>query len=121
MSDPNGFADRMNSIPKYVASRTLEEPLTWNANLIKGDLVESVSRLKREPGGNLLMYGCGGLARDLTRHGLVDEIRFFVHPVVFGGGERPFHAGEPVPLQLIGTTTFRSGISLFCYQPEPAR
>ena len=121
MHDPEGFADRMNSIPKYVASRTLQEPLKWNANLIEGDLADAVSRLKREHGGNLLSYGCGSLARDLIGYGLVDEVRFFVHPVVFGDGVRPFHAGQPVPLELISTTMFRSGISLNCYRPISAR
>jgi dihydrofolate reductase len=85
--------------------------------LIRGDLAESVSRLKRQLGGNLLVYGCGELAGHLARHGLVDEVRFFVHPVVWGSGERPFHAAVPVSLRLTGTTMFRSGVALLCYRP----
>jgi dihydrofolate reductase len=119
ITDTSGFADRMNSLPKFVASRTLQEPLEWNATLIRGDLAESMSRLKRQLGGNLLVYGCGELAGHLARHGLVDEVRFFVHPVVWGGGERPFHAAVPVSLRLTGTMMFRSGVALLCYQPTP--
>ncbi len=62
ITDTHGFADRMNSLPKFVASRTLEEPLRWNATLIKGDLAERVPELRRQHGGNLLSYGCGELA-----------------------------------------------------------
>jgi inner membrane transporter RhtA len=118
ITDDSGFADRVNTIPKLVASRTLPEPLSWNAALIKGDLAQAVSEAKQRTGGNLLMYGCGGLARELARRGLVDEIRFRVHPVVFGRGVRPFHGGEPVRLRLIAATTFTSGVALLCYQPQ---
>jgi dihydrofolate reductase len=118
ITDTSGFADRMNSLPKFVASRTLEGPLEWNATLITGDLAEGVSSLKQEHDGNLLVYGCGALAYQLARHGLVDEIRFWVHPMVWGSGIRPFHGGEPVPLCLTDTTIFRSGVALLCYQPE---
>jgi dihydrofolate reductase len=89
----------MNSIPKFVASRILEEPL----------------------GGNLLGCGCGELAYHLARDGLVDEIRFWVHLTVWGAGKRPFHTDEPVPLRLRSTTTFRSGVALLCYGPTPGR
>jgi dihydrofolate reductase len=70
ITDTSGFAERMNSLPKFVASRTLEEPLKWNATLIKGDLAESVPRLRRQHGGNQLSYGCGELAYQLVRYGL---------------------------------------------------
>jgi dihydrofolate reductase len=115
-TDDTGFADRVNSIPKYVASRTLEEPLDWNASLIKGDLAESVASLKRQHRGNLLSFGCGELAYDLARHGLADEIHFWVQPAVWGEGERAFHGGQ-VRMELIATTMFDSGITLLCYRP----
>src|SRR5439155_1722083 len=88
-----GFAERVNSIPKYVASRTLEEPLEWNASLIKGDLAESVASLKRQHGGNLISFGCGELAYELATQGLADEIHFWVNPAAWGSGDRAFHGG----------------------------
>jgi len=108
----------VNSIPKYVASRTLEEPLEWNASLIKGDLAESVASLKRQHRGNLISFGCGELAYELATRGLADEIHFWVNPAVWGSGDRAFH-GRQVRMQLIATTTFDSGITLLCYRPAP--
>lgn len=116
ITDTQGFADRMNGLPKFVASKTLDEPLRWNATLIRGDPAERVPVLKRQHSGNLLCYGCGELAYYLARHGLADEIRFWVHPFVWGSGARPFH-GEQVSLRLTSTTVFRSGVALLCYQP----
>jgi dihydrofolate reductase len=118
MTDDRGFADRVNSMPKYVASTTLDEPLEWNSTLIKGDLTEAVQELKRRYRGNLVSYGCGALAYHLVRLGLADEVRFWIHPSVFGGGTRPFHGEAPVPLHLTGTTMFRSGVALLCYRPD---
>src|SRR5215469_9363998 len=66
MTDDTGFAERVNSIPKYVASRTLQEPLDWNASLIKGDLTEAVPGLKRQHRGNLICFGCGEVAYELA-------------------------------------------------------
>lgn len=121
ITDDRGFADRVNALPKFVASRTLTEPLEWNATLIKGDLAEGVRELKRQHTGHLLSYGCGELARYLTTHGLVDEVRFTVFPTVLGEGVRPFGAGgPPVSLRLTGTTMFRSGVALLTYRPEVA-
>ena len=117
-TDDTGFAERTNRIPKYVASRTLEEPLTWNASLIKGDLGEEVAGLKEQHRGNLLSFGCGGLAYDLVKLGLVDEIHFWVDPAVWGSGDRPFH-GRQVGLQLLSTTVFDSGVALLSYRPAP--
>jgi dihydrofolate reductase len=116
--DPGSFAERINSIPKFVASRTLNGPLTWNASLIQSDVTERVAELKRQYPGNLLSYGCGELAHYLASHGLVDEVRFWLHPVVWGDGLRPFHAGKPpVRMRLIGATTFSSGVVLLSYEP----
>jgi dihydrofolate reductase len=120
ITDDRGFADRVNALPKFVASRTLTEPLKWNATLIKGDVAEGVRELKRQHSGHLLPYGCGELARYLTAHGLVDEIRFTVFPTVLGEGVRPFGgSGPPVNLRLTGTM-FRSGVALLTYRPEVA-
>jgi dihydrofolate reductase len=120
LSDDRGFADRVNSMPKHVASTTLDEPLEWNSTLIKGDLATAVPELKRHYRGNLVSYGCGELAYHLVRLGLADEVRFWVNPWVFGAGPRPFHGEAPVPLDLISTTTFRSGVALLCYRPALA-
>lgn len=116
ITDDTGFAERVNSIPKYVASRTLEEPLDWNASLLKGDLAENVAGLKRQHRGNLISFGCGGLAYELATQGLADEVHFWVQPAVWGSGERAFH-GRQVRLRLIRTTVFDSGVALLCYRP----
>jgi dihydrofolate reductase len=118
MTDDTGFADRVNSMPKYVASRTLQEPLEWNASLIKGDLDEGVASLKNQHVGNLISFGCGELAYDLATQGLADEIHFWVNPAVWGSGERAFH-GRKVRMQLLATTSFDSGVVLLSYRPTP--
>ena len=115
------WQDPVNAIPKVVASRSLKEPLTWNAKLLKGDFAESVAALKKEPGRNLVMYGCGEAAHHLWKRGLVDELRCWTHPVVFGTGERLFHSKDPVKMQLAGSTTFSSGITLMCFKPPVSR
>lgn len=114
------YADRMNSMPKYVASRTLREPLEWNATLIEGDVAEGVRSLKEEHNGNLIIPGCGELARDVTAHGLVDEVRFRVQPFLWASGPRIFDGIGPIRLQLTGSTTFPSGVVLLCYRPARA-
>lgn len=119
-TDDNGFADRVNSMPKYVASTTLAEPLEWNSTLIKGDLAAAVPELKRQHRGTLVSYGCGELAYHLVRLGLADEVRFWIHPWVFGAGLRPFHGQAPVPLHLVNTTTFASGVVVLSYRPDNA-
>jgi dihydrofolate reductase len=112
------YAELINPIPKYVASRTLQDPLTWNARLLGADAVAAVAALKAEIPRQLVSYGCGQLANDLARHGLVDELRLWLHPVVWGSGVRAFHAGElPIRMRLIGARTFPSDVVLLSYQP----
>jgi dihydrofolate reductase len=118
MTDETGFAERVNSLPKYVASRTLEEPLGWNASLLAGDLTDSVADLKSRHRGNLFSFGCGELAYELVTRRLVDEIHFWVQPTIWGAGDRAFH-GRQVKLQQIATTTFDAGITLMCFRPAP--
>ena len=110
-------ADRINSMPKHVASRTLKEPLQWNARLIQGDVTEEIRKLKQEPGQGLVQYGVGELTRTMFEHNLVDELRILVYPFAFGEGERIFeHMGVNI-LKLIETKTFSSGAVALRYQP----
>jgi dihydrofolate reductase len=111
------WADRLNPMPKYVASRTLEEPLAWNATLIEGDLADAVSKLKEELDGELITFGCGELSRELVVAGLVDELRFWIHPVVWGRGERPFGQEEKLRLKLLESESYDSGVTLLRYEP----
>jgi len=114
---PGDYADRVNGMPKYVASKSLTEPLEWNASLIKDDLADEVRRLKAEHEGNLLSYGCGEFAFELVKLGLVDEVRFWVHPVVWSEPSRPFHGLGHVRMRLKDTRVFSNGVILNSYVP----
>ena len=111
-------ANRINAMPKYVASRTLQEPLEWNATLIKGDIAEQIGKLKQKPGKDLLQYGVGELTYTMLQHGLVDELRFLVFPFTFGKGPRVFENFDKTALTLIHTQTFKSGVVALHYVPE---
>jgi len=112
------YLERMNSIPKLVASRTLTEPLDWNARLIKGDVAREIASLKGESGKGIEMYGSASLMRTLMKDNLIDEYRIWVHPFVIGGGKRLFTEGGPTPkLSLLGTKTLKSGVVVLKYAP----
>jgi dihydrofolate reductase len=114
-------ADRINGMPKFVASRTLTEPLTWNAALITGDVVEAITKLKQAPGQSLLQYGVGELTHTMLKAGLVDEIRLLVYPFTFGEGPRLFdHMGLHV-LELLENQKFQSGTVALHYHPVVVR
>lgn len=116
MTDEAGFADRMNSLPKFVASTKLHEPLEWNATLIQGDLAEQVSKLKLEDGQDILVFGSGDLVHTLLLHDLIDEFRLMVFPVILGSGKRLFRDGIATSaLRLLETTTFGSGVTVLRY------
>ena len=112
------WADTINPMPKYVASRTLDAgtPLEWNGTLIEGDVAEGVSKLKEELGGDLMLIGCGELARHLAGKGLIDEYLFGVHPAVQGPGPRPFQGDESLRLRLLDSTAYDSGVLLLRYE-----
>jgi len=112
------MADRINSIPKYVVSRTQTGPLQWNATLIKGDVVEEIRKLKEKPGNCLLQYGVGELTHTMLKHGLVDELRVLVCPFTFGEGPRIFEHMGVNTLKLLNTRTFSSGVIALSYQPQ---
>ena len=113
------FADRLNGMPKYVASRTLRGPLAWNATLLEGDLAESVTGIKDKHHGTLIVSGAGELAHALTAEGLVDEFWFWVSPYLWPTGPRIFDGAGPLRLELIGSTTFPSGVLRLAYRPAP--
>jgi len=114
----NPFADRMNSIPKFVASTTLDK-LEWNnSNLIKGNVDEEVFRLKQKPGQDILIAGSSELVNTLMQHNLIDEYRLLVYPLILGSGKRLFGDGMKLPLKLLEAKTFDSGVVLLRYQPE---
>lgn len=117
MTDEQGFADRMNSLPKYVASRALEEA-TWNATVIKGDVANAVAQLKQEPGQDILIYGSADLVHTLMQHGLIDEYRLMIYPVIVGKGKRLFKGGiDSITLKLVDTKTTGMGVVILTYQP----
>ncbi len=112
-----GSTERINSMPKYVASTTLSGPLEWNATLLKDNIPAEVARIKEEPGQAIVMYGCGELARTLLEHDLIDEFRFWVYPVVRGSGARLFGDGARVDLELVDTQTFDAGFTILTCRP----
>ena len=108
------YADRLNAMPKHVASRTLTET-TWNATLIEGDAAEGVAALKEQDGGDILKYGTGELDKALAARQLVDEFHFWVFPVVAGQGDRLFEGLDLTTLKLVETSRFASGIVVLVY------
>jgi dihydrofolate reductase len=111
-------AERINPMPKYVASRSLQEPLTWNATLIKGDVAGAIGKLKQQSDGYLLQYGVGELTRTMLDAGLVDELRLVVFPFIAGQGDRLFEGCDLTDLKLVETRTFTSGAVALHYQPS---
>jgi dihydrofolate reductase len=112
----DAFADRLNSLPKYVASTTLSET-TWNATLLQGDVAEGIAEAKRASSGTLLKYGTGMLDRTLLQHGLLDELQLWIYPVIAGRGTRLLEGLELTQLKLVDTTVFASGIVVHVYRP----
>jgi dihydrofolate reductase len=112
------FADRMNGLPKYVVSNTLDTVEWNNATLIRRDVADEVARLKQQPGQNILMYGSADLMETLIEHDLVDVYRIWVNPTVLGSGKRLFRDGLRMPgLKLAHATTFDSGVVVLTYHP----
>ena len=112
------YLERMNSIPKLVASRTLKGPLGWNATLIEGDVAEEIAKLKGESGGQIEMYGSASLMQTLMQDDLIDEYRIWIHPLILGSGKRLFpETGHGSKLRLIGTTSRSSGVVVMTYAP----
>ncbi len=112
----SAYLDRMNEIPKLVASTTLTGPLPWNATAINGDVAAEIARLKQQPGGDIEVYGSTTLVQTLMRHNLIDEYRVAVHPIVLGGGSQLFpQGGVSATLQLTATRMLDSGVVSLTY------
>lgn len=120
MEGTGEYGERMNSLPKYVASTTMRE-MEWNARPISGDIAAAVSTLKQEIAGDILIFGSGDLVHTLVQADLIDEYRLMVFPIVVGSGKRLFPDGSPRKVfEHAETKTFGSGVVVLTYRPAPA-
>jgi dihydrofolate reductase len=122
MPADNMFTKVLNESPKYVASRTLEEPLAWqNSHRLDGDIAEAVRTLKAEDGPDLVILGSGELIRSLLPHGLIDELRLLIHPLVLGTGIRLFDDGTALStFTLVDAKPTTTGVIIATYRPASA-
>jgi dihydrofolate reductase len=112
------FADKFNSMPKYVVSSTLRNPEWTNSTVLGGDVVEEVSKLKQELDGEIVVHGSARLAQTLIEHDLVDELRLMVFPIVLGSGKRLFgDLSDPKRFRLKESSSVGDGISILIYEP----
>jgi len=112
------FADKFNSMPKYVVCSTLEEPAWNNSTVLKGDVAEEVARLKQEQDGDIVVHGSARLVQTLVEHDLVDELRLMVFPVVLGSGKRLFgETSDKKPLRLVDSKVVGDGVAILIYEP----
>jgi dihydrofolate reductase len=113
------FADRFNSMPKYVVSSSLENPTWNNTTVLNGDAVEEAKRLKEELDGDIYVHGSRQLVQTLIENDLVDELRLMVFPVVLGTGQRVFgETSDKKPLRLVDSKTVGDGVAILVYQPR---
>ena len=117
--DEGGYADKMNSMPKFVVSNTLEKAEWTNSTLITGNVAEEVSELKQQLGGDIMVNGSGDLIKTLMAHDLIDEYRLMVFPIVLGSGQRLFADGSTLTtLRLVQATPVGpDGIVVLTYEP----
>jgi len=116
MEGTGDFGERMNSLPKYVASKTLkQEDMIWNANVMSDDVVEKINELKNQQGMNILVAGSPDFAQTLIKEKLVDEFWLLVYPVTLGQGKKLFQDGAETKLQLLETKDMGSGVVLIKY------
>jgi dihydrofolate reductase len=112
------FADKFNSMPKYVVSSTLQDPEWNNTTVLGGDVVEEVATLKREQDGDIVVHGSARLVQTLVEHDLVDELRLMVYPVVLGTGKRLFdETSDKKRLRLVDSKIVGDGVAILVYQP----
>ena len=113
------LADQMNTLPKYVVSSTLEDPAWNNSAVLNGDVIDEVSKLRRELSGEIVVLGSPQLARTLIEHDLVDELRLLIYPIVLGAGARLFgETSDKKPMRLVDTRTVGEGIAIVTYEFE---
>jgi dihydrofolate reductase len=113
----NPYTESLNKQQKYVASRTLAEPLPWqNSTLLPGDAAAAVAELKQAPGPDLLVLGSGELIGSLRQRALVDEYVLMIHPLILGQGRRLFPEGAPADLRLAESVTTTTGVIIARYQ-----
>lgn len=118
MEDDQGFADRMNTIPKYVVSTTMEEAGWNNTIVIRENVIEEIARLKQQSGKDILLSGSAELVNSLMSSGLIDEYRLMIHPIVVGTGKRLFENGiDTKNLKLVDTKSTGTGVVILTYQP----
>jgi class 3 adenylate cyclase/dihydrofolate reductase len=116
--DDGGFAERMNSIPKYVVSSSLRTASWQNTTIIQANPAQTIAELKQQPGGDILLFGSADLLNSLINHDVIDEYRLMVFPVLLGSGKRLFRdASDITHLQLVDTRTFESGVTVLTYWP----
>ncbi len=119
MTDEDGFADRMNSLPKYVVSETLNHTAWNNSTLIKKDMMKQISKLKQDAEQDIVIHGSGELINTLLPYGVIDEFRLMVFPIVLGDGKRLFKETTGLNhLKLLETKTFDTGVMVLHYQLE---
>src|SRR2546430_16602172 len=112
------FADKFNSMPKYVVSSTLKDPEWTNSTVLDGDLADEVSKMRERPGGDIVVHGSAQLVQALLEHDLVDELRLMVFPVVLGSGKRLFgDTSDKKPLRLASSKVVGDGVAILVYQP----
>jgi len=117
MEDEAGFAEKMNSMPKYVVSSTLQSADWENSTILNGDFAEQIGKLKQEVGGVILVAGSAQLVQGLIEHDLLDELRLMVYPVILGSGKRLFgETTDKKPLKLTDSRTVGDGIALLTYE-----
>lgn len=118
-SDPATGAAYFNNVRKYVASTTLKDPEWKNSEVLQGDLVAEVTKLKAQDGKDILQYGYGAVTTTLIRAGLVDEVRFWIHPVIEGGASVSSPLSDvKATFELIDTKVFSTGVIVACYRPK---
>jgi dihydrofolate reductase len=116
------FAETINAIQKYVISSTLRSTDWNNSTILSGDVIAEVTELKQQDGQDLVIYGHGPLGQTLLEHGLLDEIRLSVHPIIVGTGTLFYRdAGKKTELKLVGSEPLPSGVIVLTYRPTVAR
>lgn len=117
-TDEAGYADRINSMPKYVVSTTLREGAWNNTTIVSGDIVAAIQALREQDGGDILVFGSGELVRTLVAHDLVDSYRIQLYPLVLGKGQKLFTGEAGAKLTLVETRPLDSGVVILVYEPD---